>query len=184
MSRRRATYEDLERLAENLVGEILDGELIASPRPASLHAHAALGVGGDLLFGFGRGPAAGWWILAEPELHLHGDVVVPDVAGWRRERLPVLQDVPAFELAPDWVCESLSPSTARYDRGRKMRIYGREKVRHYWLVDARQRTLEIFRLEPGGWTHVTTFEGDEKVRAEPFEAVELDLSQWWLPEAG
>lgn len=132
------------------------------------------GAGGD-------GPG-GWWLLDEPELHLHGDTVVPDIAGWRRERMPVLPDTPAFELAPDWVCEVVSPSTETIDRGRKRAIYARERVSHLWLLIPAARTLEVFRLTESGWTLVDTFVGKDVVRAEPFEAVGLDMSRWWLPD--
>jgi Uma2 family endonuclease len=186
---RRATYDDLCRLPENMVGEILDGELIASPRPGPLHALTATAIGGALFGPFNRrpgGPGApgGWWILDEPELHLHGDIVVPDIAGWRLDRLPALPATPAFELAPDWACEVISPSTMRFDRSRKMSIYAREKVGHLWLVDPLARTLEIFRLEGERWTVVVVWGGDEdRVRAEPFEDIELELSRWWPPDA-
>lgn len=128
--RRRATYEDLQGLAEHLVGEILDGDLVTSPRPSSAHARAASSLGGEIYgpFDRGKGGPGGWIILDEPELHLAGDVMVPDLAGWRRERLPELPNVAAFELAPDWVCEVLSPSTAPFDRRRKLPIYARERV--------------------------------------------------------
>jgi Uma2 family endonuclease len=109
---------------------------------------------------------------------------VVDIAGWRRERMPKLPAVPAFELAPDWVCEVISPSTMRFDRSRKLRIYKREKVSHVWIVDPLARTLEIFRLDGKSWTLVAVHgeEADEKVRAEPFDAVELEPARWWLPD--
>jgi Uma2 family endonuclease len=180
--KRRATYADLERLPETMVGEILDGELFASPRPASPHARSAAtilhDVGGP--FDMGEGPG-GWWLLAEPELHLHGDVVVPDLAGWRRERMPMIPNVPAFELPPDWVCEIISPSTAHIDRTHKSRIYAREGVGHYWQVDGVARTLLVLKLEGKRWTILAEHNGHERVRAEPFDAIELDLSRWWLP---
>ena len=181
---RRATYDDLLELPENVVGEILDGELIVSPRPASPHALARSAIGGGLFPPFNRrgggtGGPGGWWILDEPELHLHGDVVVPDVAGWRRERMPSLPSTVAFELPPDWVCEVVSPSTTRIDRKRKMPIYAREQVAHLWLVDPLARTLEVLRLEGGRWSVLAVHAGDERVRAEPFDAIELELSSWW-----
>jgi len=183
---REATYADLERVPDHLVAEILDGELIASPRPASRHARASSVLTGDLLPVF-DGPAGGdrpggWWILDEPELHLGRDVVVPDLAGWRRERMPAMADVAAFELPPDWACEVVSPSTGRIDRGRKRRIYARSGVMHLWLLDPIERVLEVFRLAGELWTLVATFEGDGRIRAEPFEAIELNMSRWFLPE--
>lgn len=184
-ARRRATYDDLRAVPEHLVAEIIDGELYATPRPASPHALAASAIGSDL-FGQFNGPPGGatkpggWWILDEPELHFGPDVIVPDLAGWRRERMPSLPDVAAFEQAPDWVCEVVSPRTGAIDRGRKMRIYAREHVAHLWMVDPLARTLEIYRLEAGRWVVITTHAGSERVHAEPFDAVEIDLSGWWM----
>ena len=178
-----ATYDDLLRLPEHLVGELIDGELFATPRPAARHALASSALGVDLgpfsrAPGGGGGPG-GWWILDEPELHFAKDVVVPNLAGWRRERMPQVPDQPAIELAPDWVCEVISPSTARIDRTRKMRLFKRVQVSHLWLLDPIARTLEVFRLDGRGWLRVSDHDGSEPVRAEPFELVELDPSRWW-----
>ena len=181
----RATYDDLLALPDHVVGEIIDGDLIVSPRPAPAHAHAGSLIGADLIAPFHRktgGPSGpgGWWILDEPELHLHADVMVPDLGGWRRERMPRLPRTPAFELAPDWVCEIASPSTARLDRARKLPVYAREGVAHLWLVDPLVRTLEVFRLEQGRWVLLAVHGASaDPVRAEPFDAVELDLGRWW-----
>lgn len=183
--KRPATYEDLLALPEHMVGQIVDGELIAMPRPASPHAMASSSLQGEFYGPFqrGRGGPGGWWLLVEPELHFGQDVLVPDLAGWRRERMPEIPNAPYFTLAPDWVCEVLSPSTASLDRVKKKRIYAREGVRHVWLVDPKERTLEVFRLEGGRWVELGTYTGDERVRAEPFEAVELELGILWLPES-
>ena len=180
-ARRLATYEDLLALPEHAIGELLDGELHVQPRPASPHALATSVLGVDLGAPFhrGRGGPGGWILIDEPELHLVRDVLVPDLAGWRRERMPEMPDVPFFTLAPDWVCEVLSASTSRTDRAKKRPIYAREGVRHLWLVDPDAHTLEIFRLDGEGYRLVTTFEGDEKVRAEPFDAIELELGALW-----
>jgi len=189
-SKRRATYDDLLKLPENVVGEILDGELIVTPRPASPHALAGTAIGSDLFGSFSRPPGGpggpgGWWILDEPELHLHSDVVVPDLAGWRRERMPRIPNVAAFELPPDWVCEILSPSTARIDRLQKLGIYAREGVRNAWLVDPLARTLEVYRLEGEQWVVVPAqSETSERVRAEPFAEMELDMARWWIEPEG
>jgi Uma2 family endonuclease len=128
-----------------MVAEIVDGELYTSPRPASPHALAASAIGQDLA-PFSRRPGSpagpgGWWILDDPELHFGADVVVPDLAGWRHERMPSIPNVAYFELAPDWLCEVVSPSTGRLDRVRKMPVYGRAGVSHMWLVDPSTRTL-------------------------------------------
>jgi Uma2 family endonuclease len=180
-ARRPATYEDLLALPENVVGEILDGELHVSPRPAPRHAQASTAIGGEIWppFHGGRGGPGGWWILFEPELHLRQDVVVPDVAGWRRARMPGLPSEAYFTLAPDWVCEVLSPSTVRMDRLKKLRIYAGEGVPHVWLVDPLAQTFEVLRLEQSRWSIVLTAGGADVVRAEPFEAIELDLSRLW-----
>jgi Uma2 family endonuclease len=179
----RATYADIEALPENVVGEIIDGELFVQPRPAMPHASAASNLGGMLFgpFRLGNGGPGGWIIIDEPELHLGSapDVLVPDIAGWRRSRLPEVPSTPALTLAPDWVCEVLSPSTAIKDRKRKMPIYAREGVGHVWLLDPVLKTLEVFRLESSRWILVDTFAEDERVRAEPFDALELELSIVW-----
>lgn len=183
--KRRATYDDLVKLPDHLVGELIDGELIASPRPASPHARATSAIGGQLFGPFdgppGGGSAGGpggWWIVDEPELHFGEDVLVPDLAGWRRERMPRMPNVPAFDLPPDWVV--FSPSTERLDRARKMSIYARVKVAHLWLVNPLLQTLEVYALDGEGWRLLVTHAGSERVRARPFEAQELELSRWWL----
>jgi len=178
---RPATYEDLERLPDNLVAEIVDGELHASPRPALRHVRvgSVLGrrIGGPYDDGIG-GPG-GWWILDEPELHLKENVLVPDLAGWRRARMPKYPDSAYFTIAPDWVCEILSPSTSLLDRVQKLAIYAREEVSHAWLIDPLARTLEVLRLESGRWTILATHAGADVVRAEPFTDIELELSALW-----
>ena len=177
----RATYADIVALPENVVGEILNGTLVTHPRPAAPHAVAASALGGELYspFGRGRGGPGGWVLLDEPELHLDEDVVVPDIAGWRRERMPVVPDAPYFELPPDWVCEVLSPSTRKVDRVDKLPIYARSGVTHVWLVDPLDRTLELFRRDGLLWVLVAVHRDDALVRAEPFDAVELELSALW-----
>ena len=180
-TRRRATYEDLCAVPDHEVAEILDGELIVTPRPALRHASASSSLGGQIWGPFqgGRVGPGGWWILDEPELHLADDILVPDLAGWRRERVPVLPDTAFMTLAPDWVCEVISPSTERIDRSRKMRIYAREGVEHLWLLDPIVRTLEVLRLEGGRWVLIATHTDADVVRAEPFEAIEIDLTLLW-----
>lgn len=180
-ARRRATFSDLQGVPEHLVAEILDGDLITSPRPAPRHARAASSLGGELYgpFDRGRGGPGGWVTLDEPELHLSGDALVPDLGGWRRERMPQLPEVTAFEVAPDWVCEVLSPSTAPLDRTRKLPVYARERVRHVWFVDPSPRTLEVLRLDGGGYRIVGAWHGDAVVHAEPFEVLALHLADLW-----
>ena len=178
---RPATYEDLCQVPDHKVAEILDGELIVSPRPALRHARASSRLSGILAppFDFGSGSPGGWWILFEPELHLRDDVVVPDLAAWRRERLPFIPDAAYLTLAPDWVCEVISPSTERIDRSRKMRIYAREGVQHLWLLDPLVRTLEVLWLENARWVVIATHGDRDIVRVEPFDAIEIRLSPLW-----
>ena len=178
---RPATYEDLVALPDTFVAEIINDELHASPRPASRHGRAGTILGGRLTPAYdeGRGGPGGWWIQYEPELHLGRDVLVPDWAGWRRSRMPTWPDAAFFTLAPDWICEILSPSTASLDRGKKLAIYAREHVAHVWLVDPVACTLEVLRPENGGWTTLATHEGAVVVRAEPFADIELDLGALW-----
>jgi len=183
--KRKATYDDVLAAPEHQVAEIVDGELILSPRPAHPHARASTLLGADITTAFDRESGdgerpGGWWILYEPELHLGDDVVVPDLAGWRRERAP-RGDVPFFTTAPDWLCETLSPSTERIDRGRKLAIYAREGVGHVWLLDPRARTLEVFRRGADGlYVLVQVHTGDDRPRAEPFDALALELARLWL----
>lgn len=181
---RPATYDDLVKLPDNLVAEIVDGELHASPRPAPPHAVAASRLGSRLIrpFDEGEGGPGGWWILFEPELHLGPapDVLVPDLAGWRRARMPKPPSTAYFPLAPDWICEVTSPSTAALDRARKLHVYARERVGHAWLVDPQARTLEVLRLAGTHWLVLATFMGDERVRVEPFADIELPLPALWI----
>jgi len=183
---RRATYADLAAVPPHKVAEIIRGVLHTFPRPAPKHARASTALGGELFgpFDRGRGGPGGWRILDEPELHFgpaeDEDVLVPDIAGWRVERLPRLPEEAYFRLAPDWVCEVLSPSTAATDRAEKMPIYAREGVRHAWLVDPLARTLEVFALGADGrWILAGVHRGDAAIRAEPFEALELELALLW-----
>ena len=182
-----ATYEDIEALPVGWVGELIDDALWAFPRPAKWHAWAAsvLGVVLGSTYGEGGGGPGGWWVLDEPELHLGRQVLVPDLAGWRRERVPDLlaRDEPFFDVAPDWVCEVLSPSTAALDRGRKMALYHQEGVGHAWLVDPRAQALEVYRREASGWRLVGRHGGSEVIHAEPFDAEPLDLGRLWVPRA-
>ena len=181
---KRATYEDVLNAPEHKVAEILDGELFLSPRPALRHSVASSQLGAAIGNAFDRnagspGGPGGWRILDEPELHFGEHVVVPDLAGWRRERLPVVPDDAFTSLAPDWICEVLSASTERIDRGRKLRIYAEAGVAHAWLVKPSDRTLEVLRLSDGAWTIVGVWEDAAAVRAEPLEAVELELGRLW-----
>jgi Uma2 family endonuclease len=186
---RRATYADLEAVPANKVAELIRGTLHVMPRPASRHARASSRLGAELDGPFDRGRTGpgGSIILDEPQLHFPDptapgeiDALVPDLAGWRRERMPEVPDVAAFTLVPDWVCEVLSKSTETYDREEKMPIYAREGVRHAWLVDPIAKTLEVYTLDAGGrWGEPVISRGAEVVRAVPFDAIGLDLSALW-----
>jgi Uma2 family endonuclease len=181
----RPTFADIDALPEHVVGEIIGGELVVMPRPAPPHTEAASVLGAALIgpFRLGLNGPGGWWIEDEPELRLGIDPdmepIVPDLAGWTRERMPHLPDTAWFGLEPDWVCEVLSPRTEATDRADKMPFYARAGVRHAWLVDPVLFTLEVFRLDAGGWRLVTVQRGAAKVRLEPFDAVELDLGWLW-----
>jgi Uma2 family endonuclease len=174
---------------EHMVAEVLDGELYVMSRPRPRHGRAAGELFGELRgpFDRGRGGPGGWIFLIEPELHLgpKPDIIDPDIAGWHRDRLPPeVFDAEApvgITVPPDWVCEILSDSTEALDRGKKRRIYRREGVRHYWLLDPREPLLEVYRLEAGRWVEAGEFPGTGPVRAEPFEAIELDLASLWAP---
>lgn len=186
-ARRKATYDDVLRAPDTVVAEIVGGELYTSPRPATPHARAEIAIA-RALGPFDDDPSqpeqpgapGGWWILVEPELRLGDDVLVPDLAGWRRARMPAIPNVPAITLPPDWVCEVTSPATGALDRSRKMPVYARENVAHLWLVDPLTQTLEVYRLEAGRWFVVEVYADAARARATPFEACELDIVRWWL----
>jgi Uma2 family endonuclease len=182
--KQRATYEDLMEAPDIYIAEILDGDLYGTPRLPLRDSHVVSLLAGELHnpFDRGRGGPGGWWLLHLIELHFGGDVLVPDLAGWRRERLPEIPDAPWLSLAPDWVCEVASPSTEQIDRVRKLPIYAREGVAHVWLLNPTTKTLEVLRRGESAWMLVAAFGGDEAVRAEPFDAMELDLRVLWGDE--
>jgi len=175
-----ASYDDIIALPEHITGEIIDGELHTQPRPTSRHARVELGIGRKLFgsFDVGDDGPGGWVILSEPELHLGPHVLVPDLAGWRRERLPLIPDG-HIDVVPDWICEILSPGTARKDRARKLPLYGKLGVAHAWLVDPAAKTIEVLRFADSHWILLGTFGDDDSMRAEPFDAVAIDLAPLW-----
>ena len=177
----RATYEDLCRVPAHLIAQIVHGQLITLPRPGPKHARASSSLGGSLFspMDAGAGGPGGWWILYEPELHLGSDILVPDLAGWRRERMPTLPETAYFDLPPDWICEVLSPSTAQLDRVDKLPIYAMHGVQHSWLVDPDAQTLEILTLHEGHWRLECAFKAADEVCAPPFEAVRFSLATLW-----
>jgi Uma2 family endonuclease len=178
----KASYKDLLALPEHLVGEIIAGELVTHPRPSPRHtaASSALTMEIGSLFHRGKGGPGGWWILDEPEVHFGADILVPDIAGWCRERLPNLPEIAWFEFAPDWVCEVLSPSTARQDRMMKMPCYASNKVSYCWLVDPVARTLEAFKLESKQWILQASFVSEAEVAVEPFDSDAFPLQALWV----
>ena len=177
-------YEQLQALPEGLTGEILNGQLHTQPRPSGPHALAESGLNIAIgsRYGFGDGGPGGWWILVEPEVHFVRDqeVAVPDLAGWRRERMPRIPEGHRFEVVPDWVCEILSPSTASKDREIKLPLYAYYGVTYAWLVDPQRRTLEVYRLEQGTWQLLLEAAETAVVRAPPFEALDLKLAVLWV----
>jgi len=176
-------YEQLLALPEHVTGEVLNGELYAMPRPKGRHGLAGRGLSGNLItpFDFGRGGPGGWWIILEPEVHFIRDVevAVPDLAGWRRERMPSVPEDHRFEVVPDWVCEILSPATAKKDRVVKLPVYARYGIAHAWIVDPEAQTLEAFDLREGRWTLIAALKDDDRVAVPPFDAVEFSLADLW-----
>lgn len=179
--REAATYADIEALPPNTVGEILFGSLVTHPRPAPRHAAASSHLGMTLgpPFGFGNGGPGGWLILDEPELHLGPHIVVPDLAGWRKERLAGRRDLAWFEEVPDWACEVLSPATRAHDLGAKRRIYAAYGVGHLWYIDPIAMSLEVFQRQGESWLLTHTFIGQEDVSAPPFDAITFSLGLLW-----
>ncbi len=189
-SHRKATYQDVLDAPPHMVAEVLAGTLHTHPRPAMRHAWASSILGGELVapFGRGRGGPGGWWIVDEPELHLGDDIVVPDLAGWRRETMPDYPDTAYCSIAPDWACEVLSPSTRRIDQNEKRTIYAREGVSHLWFVDPASKMLEAFELRDSHWVLLATLADDAPVSLPPFEAINFPLDALWpesvAPDAG
>ena len=181
----KACYQDVLDAPQGKVAEVMRGRLYLMPRPAQPHTATAAFLGGKLIepFGRGQGGPGGWWVFHEPEVHFSGapgkDILVPDIAGWRRERLPRLQKTAYFTITPDWVCEILSPSTRKRDLGEKRDIYAREGVPYLWLVDPLARTLETFALEKGEWRPRERLADDASVCQPPFDAIAFPLNNLW-----
>jgi len=177
----RATYQDVLDAPEHMVAEVIDGTLHTQPRPAARHVLTASTLGIELggAFQRGRGGPGGWWIADEPELHFGEQIMVPDLAGWRRERMPEFPDTAYFTLTPDWVCEILSPSTRRIDLYKKRPIYAEQGVRHLWFIDPVARGLEAFELRDGEWVLIATMDGTGDVAVAPFDAIAFPLAALW-----
>lgn len=175
-------YQDLLDLPEYLVGEIIHGRLVTHRclAPKQAVAHSAIGAELSSRFQHRRYGSGGWWILDKPELHLGSDILVPDLAGWRRERLPRMPDTAYFTLPPDWVCEVLSPSTARVDRADKMPIYAAQGIPFLWLIDPDLHTLEVFVLSEGRWVLESIYQENDLVSAPPFDASTISLADLWV----
>jgi Uma2 family endonuclease len=177
----RATYANLDALPEGTKAHLIDGVLFVPPRPSIAHQTAETALGSELEppFRRGRGGPGGWIILVEPEIRIAGQAVAPDLAGWRRERMPEAPRAAYATVAPDWICEVLSPSTVAHDRGRKLDLYAAWSVSHAWLIDPDAFTLEAYRLESGRWVRLGVWSDTDRVHLEPFDAIELDLSVLW-----
>ena len=180
-NKRAATYADIEAAPEHLVAEIIDGVLRTHPHPSLRHGATANALGSALTGPFqkGNGGPGGWVFLVEPEIKFGGDILVPDIAGWRRERVSVWPDTNYFEVSPDWVCEILSGSTEKRDRTVKQRIYGSAGIPHMWIIDPRLQMLEVFELRDGYWTDIWAWNSDDEVHASPFDAISFCLADLW-----
>lgn len=178
---KRATYADLEAVPPNLVAEILFGKLVTHPRPAPRHGMVPAALSAILgpNFQFAKKAKGGWIFCVEPELRLDEHVVVPDLAGWRRERLSAPITKAYMDVAPDWICEVLSPSTELYDRGDKRAIYAQSGVGHLWLVDPRPQLLEVSENQNGKWLLTDVYSGEDDVKAPPFAESEFSLGLLW-----
>lgn len=179
--RHPATYQDVLDAPEHVVAELIEGALHLHPRPAPRHARSSSSLGMEIgsPYDRGKGGPGGWWILDEPELHLGADVLVPDLAGWRRERMPALPETAWFELPPDWVCEVLSPGTRAVDLTDKRRLYAAAGIPHLWFVDPIARTLEAFTLAGGVWTLTAALRDEDDVSVAPFDAITFPLAALW-----
>ncbi|MFO1173072.1 MAG: Uma2 family endonuclease [Hyphomicrobiaceae bacterium] len=178
---KHASYADIEALPPNVVGEIIFGSLVTHPRPVQWHGAAAgaLNVALGAPYQFGSGGPGGWVFIPEPELHLGPHVIVPDLGGWLRERMTEPPSKGWHEVAPDWVCEILSPGTERHDKGAKRTIYATYGVNHLWQVDPRLKSLEVFRRQDNGWLLTGTFFENDDVNAEPFTELTFPLGRLW-----
>ncbi len=181
----RVTYQDVLDAPPHMVAEIVGGKLYTHPRPAPRHAVAKTRLGNRLgtPFDFGDGGPGGWWIIFEPEHHLGENILVPDIAGWRRKRMPEIPITAYFEVVPDWVCEVLSPSTRKLDLGRKRGVYAREGIGYLWLVDPNVQSLEAFKLHGTEWVLIDQLFDGAPVSLPPFEAISFNLGDLWPPHA-
>ena len=181
VAKKSVTYQDVLDAPPGVVAEIIDGNLSLQPRPAPAHAETCFQVAGSLTSLGGRGgETSRWRLLYEPQCQLGDNVLVPDIAGWRVDRMPKTPRQAVITLPPDWVCEILSPSTVKMDRTSKMRIYNKYRVSHVWLVDPLNRLLEVYQLAGDFWQRILAVTGDERLHIPPFEVLEIDLARWWV----
>ncbi len=180
-----ADYADLYSIPENMIGEIIDGELYAMPRPSPRHCNTASSLG--IIIGYYykigmNGGIGGWWILDKPGIHfsdLKEDIMVPDISGWKKEKMPELPAETYFSVTPDWICEILSPATAAHDRKKKLPKYAKFGVSYFWIVDPANRTVEILKLKNGEYSVSAVYCEDDKMKAEPFTEILIDLKNIW-----
>jgi Uma2 family endonuclease len=186
-SPRAPTLADLDALPPGIVGEIIEGVLYTMTKPRAPHQRATRAIGGTIgaPFDDGRDGPGGWWILTEPGIELPSDTkeISPDVAGWRRERMPELPVDEPIRVVPDWVCEILSPTMRRHDQGVKVPYYAKVGVPFLWLVDVEARVLTVHRLEAGDWRIIGAYGVESEARIAPFDAVPLSVVDWWPPAA-
>ena len=183
---RPPTLADLDALPAGIVGEIIEGVLYTMTKPRARHQRTGLGIGRELSgpFDLGRSGPGGWWIIGEPGIELpNTPEISPDVAGWRRDRMLTLPVDEPIRVVPDWVCEILSPTTRRHDLVDKMPYYAKIGVPYAWLVDLEARTVIVHRLESGRWVTLGYYSDETEARIEPFEAVPLNVADWWPPDA-
>jgi Uma2 family endonuclease len=178
---KRTIYDELAAVPSDLVAEIIGGTLYTHPRPAPRHGATSFALAGKLQGPFQEGTdgPGGWIFLDEPELHLGKDIVVPDLAGWRRERLSSSPETAWIDVVPDWVCEILSASTETRDRTLKMRLYAAAGLPYLWLIDPRQQMLEAFELSGRQWSVLGGWISDDRVSVAPFDAISLPLASLW-----
>ena len=180
-------YAQLDALPMNITGEIINGRLVAMPRPAGMHCQVEssleIEIGWSYQYGRNGGPG-GWWIVVEPEVHFVRDVevAVPDIAGWKKSRMRTLPRTHRYEIVPDWICEIASPSTAKLDRAEKMPLYAKYGVQYLWLVDPLLKILEVYELHDGCWLNIKNYKDDDKVSAIPFNEIVIELNDLWIPE--
>jgi len=180
------TLADLDALPPGIVGEIIDGVLYTMTKPRMRHQRTGTGISADLRgpFDLGRGGPGGWWIVTEPGIELpNTPEISPDVAGWRRERMPEMPGDEPIRVVPDWVCEILSKNTRRHDQVVKMPYYAKIGVAYAWVADAEARVLVAYRLESGAWRVIGTYSNETEARIEPFDTVPVNVADWWPPVA-